>query len=45
MTEERAQEAEHKAFTAESSLKEAEERIRALERSLSKYESNSDGNG
>ena len=34
-TEERAQTSEDRAFTAESALKEANERIRALEKQLS----------
>lgn len=38
-TEKRAQQAEERAFAAESALKEAEERVRALERSISKAES------
>jgi hypothetical protein len=37
-TEKRAQSAEEKAFLAESSLKDAEEKIRALERTLQKME-------
>ena len=37
-TEERAQSAEERAFVAESALKEAQERIRALERSISRVD-------
>ena len=38
-TETRAQQAEERAYVAESALKEAQERVRALERSLSRVDS------
>jgi len=41
-TEDRAQAAEERAFLAETALKEANERVRALERSVSRMESKSE---